>query len=135
VLEPAERYTGYTAYEYLEAGKDYRELKLAKQIGRVPPYQGLDLTDEQEDRTRRLLRDEIVISLHDHVQVFPEDMSNLREHIRQGREPTGYEGLARSGMTAVWTAHAASAVRAGGSTRTSCTTSGSGCRTWHIRIT
>ena len=43
MLEPAERYTGYTAYEYLEAGQDYRELKLTRQIGRVPPYQGLDL--------------------------------------------------------------------------------------------
>ncbi len=43
-----------------------------------------------------------MISLHDHVQVFPEDMAELREHIRQGREPTGYEGLSRSGMTAVF---------------------------------
>jgi membrane dipeptidase len=102
VLEPADRYAGYTAYEYLEAGQDYRDLKLARQLGRVPPYQGLGLTSEQEDRTRRLLREEIVISLHDHVQVFPADMSDLREYIRQGREPTGYEGLARSGMTAVF---------------------------------
>lgn len=102
MLEPAERYTGYTAYDYLEAGKDYKEFKYARQIGRVAPYAGLELSDSQKERTTRLLRDEIVISLHDHVQVFPEDMSLLREHIRQGREPTGYEGLSRSGMTAVF---------------------------------
>lgn len=102
MLEPAERYTGYTAYEYLEPGVDYRQFRYAKQIGRVPEYQGLQLTDEQKERTTRLLTDEIVISLHDHVQVFPEDMGELRDHIRQGREPTGYEGLSRSGLTAVF---------------------------------
>ena len=102
MLEPAKRYNGYRAYQYLEAGKDYREIGYAKQIGRVPAYQGLDLTDAQAERTRRLLTDEIVVSLHEHVQVFPEDMGQLREHIRQGREPTGYEGLSRSGLTAVF---------------------------------
>jgi len=102
VLEPAKRYTGYTAYEYLEAGVDLRELRYAAQIGRVPAYTGLDLSDAQRERTLRLLTEEVVISLHDHVQVFPEDMGQLRDHIRQGREPTGYEGLSRSGLTAVF---------------------------------
>jgi membrane dipeptidase len=102
VLEPSERYTGYTAYDYLEAGKDYRHFDYAKQIGRVPEYTGLDLSDAEKERTTKLLREETVISLHDHVQVFPEDMTQLRDHIRQGREPTGYEGLSRSGITAVF---------------------------------
>ncbi|HLT62419.1 MAG TPA: membrane dipeptidase, partial [Microlunatus sp.] len=102
MLEPAKRYTGYKAYDYLEAGKDYREFRYAKQINRVPPYAGLELSDEQAARTKRLLTEEIVISLHDHVQVFPEDMGQLRDHIRQGREPTAYEGLSRSGLTAVF---------------------------------
>jgi membrane dipeptidase len=102
MLEAAKRYTGYTAYDYLERGKDYKEFEYAEQIGRVPAYQGTDLSDGQRERTTRLLRDEIVISLHDHVQVFPKDMGRLREHIRTGREPTGYQGLARSGMTAVF---------------------------------
>jgi membrane dipeptidase len=103
VLEPAKRYTGYTAYSYLEEGVDFPARTWAKQVGRVPPYQGLELNAAQEERTRRLLTDEIVISLHDHPQVFPKDLKGeLREHIRAGREPTGYEGLARSGMTAVF---------------------------------
>jgi len=102
VLEPAKRYTGYTAYDYLEPGVDFREFRYAKQVGRVPAYEGLDLTTEQQERTQRLLTNEVVISLHDHVQVFPEDMGQLRDHIRQGREPTGYEGLSRSGITAVF---------------------------------
>ncbi len=103
MLEPAKRYTGYTAYSFLEEGVDLPARTWAKQIGRVPPYQGLGLSQAQEERTRRLLTDEIVISLHDHPQVFPENLKGeLREHIRSGREPTGYEGLARSGMTAVF---------------------------------
>jgi membrane dipeptidase len=102
VLEPAKRYTGYTAYDYLEAGKDYREFTYAKQVGRVPAYAGLDLTTDEEARTKKLLTEETVISLHEHVQVFPEDMTQLRDHIRQGREPTAYEGLAGSGLTAVF---------------------------------
>jgi membrane dipeptidase len=103
VLEPAKRYTGYTAYSYLEEGVDFPARTWAKQVGRVPAYQGLELSEAQEERTRRLLTDEIVISLHDHPQVFPENLKGeLREHIRTGREPTGYEGLARSGMTAVF---------------------------------
>ena len=94
MLNPAERYTGYTAYAYLEEGVDYPARAWAKQIGRVPAYQGLALTSAQEDRTRRLLTEEIVISLHDHPQVFPENLKDeLRDHIRTGREPTGYEGL------------------------------------------
>ena len=102
MLPPAERYTGYTAYDYLEKGVDYREFTYAKQIGRVPEYAGLDLSDAQKERTQKLLAEETVISLHDHVQVFPENMDYLRDHIRQGREPTGYEGLSRSGITAVF---------------------------------
>lgn len=102
MLEPAKRYTGYTAYEYLEAGKDYRDFKYAEQINRVPEYTGLGLSDAQVERTKRLLEQETVISLHDHVQVFPADMTELRDHIRQGREPTGYAGLSRSGLTAVF---------------------------------
>jgi len=103
VLEkPAGRYTGYTAYDYLEPGVDYRQFRYAKQLGRVAPYAGLELSDAEKERTTRLLSDETVISLHEHVQVFPEDMGELREHIRQGREPTGYLGLAHSGMTAVF---------------------------------
>ncbi len=102
MLDPAERYTGYTAYDYLEPGVDYREFHYAQQIGRVPAYAGLDLSTEQAERAQRLLREETVISLHEHVQVFPEDMDHLRDHIRQGREPTAYAGLARSGLTAVF---------------------------------
>jgi membrane dipeptidase len=102
VLEPAKRYTGYTAYDYLEKGVDYRAFEYAAQVNRVPEYTGLTLDEAQAARAERLLSEETVISLHEHVQAFPADMGELRDHIRQGREPTAYEGLARSGLTAVF---------------------------------
>ncbi len=102
MLDPAPAYKGHKAYSYLEPGKDYRAFAYAKQVGRVPAYQGLDLTDAEEDRAKRLLSEETVISLHEHLQIFPEDMTQVHDHIRQGREPTAYEGIARSGLTAVF---------------------------------
>ncbi|MEA9985502.1 dipeptidase [Subtercola sp. RTI3] len=102
MLEPAPGYTGYTAYDYLEKGVDYHAFEYAEQIGRVPAYAGLDLNEEEKLRTTTLLANETVISLHDHVQVFPKNMGEVKDSIRFGREPTGYAGLSRSGLTAVF---------------------------------
>lgn len=100
MLTPAKRYRGYRSYSYLEPGKDYQEFKLVPELGRVPAYAGLDLSDAQEERVVRLLTDNIVISLHEHPSVMPEDVDELIDLERSGRERTGYEGLACSGMTA-----------------------------------
>jgi membrane dipeptidase len=101
-LVPAAAYTGYTSFSYLDAGPDYRPFRLASQLDRVPPYTGIDLADAQRERVRGLLADGIAISLHDHPTVFPEDMAQTVEYNRAGRQHTGYAGLARSGLTAVF---------------------------------
>lgn len=95
------RYTGYTSYSYLEPGADYETFELVPELDRVPAYD-LGLDEEQEARTRRLVQDNIIISLHDHPQVFPADMNQVRAYARTGRERTAYLGLSRSGMTAVF---------------------------------
>jgi membrane dipeptidase len=95
------RYDGYESYSYLTPGKDFQEFELVPEIGRVPAYD-LALSEAERARAEKLLADNIVISLHEHPQVFPADMSQLREYIRTGREHTGYRGLAQSGMTAVF---------------------------------
>jgi membrane dipeptidase len=102
MLPAAERYAGYRSYQYLEVGTDYQDFRLCKEIGRVPAYAGLTLTDAQRERVARLLTDSIVISLHEHPSVMPEDVGELVDVIRTGRERTGFEGLARSGMTALF---------------------------------
>jgi membrane dipeptidase len=95
------RYNGYRSYSYLSPGADYEQFELARELGRVPLFD-LGLDEQQFQRTRRLIDENIIVSLHDHPQVFPEDMNEVRAYIRTGREHTGYEGLSRSGMTAVF---------------------------------
>ncbi len=91
---------GYTAYSYLDPG-ELRQFELAPEFGRVPPY-AASLTAEQEERSRRLLADSLVISLHDHPVRFPARMAETPEYNRTGRQHAGYAGLAASGMTIVF---------------------------------
>jgi membrane dipeptidase len=90
-------YDGYASFQYLEPGADYKSFKLAKEIGRVAPYV-YPVSEDQERRVQRLLGENIIVSLHDHTSVFPEDTGQIFEYVRQGREWTGYEGLSVSGV-------------------------------------
>jgi membrane dipeptidase len=91
----------YTAYSYLTPGADFRHFELAPEFGRVPAYQA-GLTEQDEQRARRLLRDNIVISLHDHPVRFPLRMEETPDYYRTGRQHAAYAGLAASGMTVVF---------------------------------
>jgi membrane dipeptidase len=90
-------YDGYKSFQYLEPGVDFKPFRLAQEIGRVEPYV-YPVSEEQERRVQRLLEENIIVSLHDHASVFPEDISQIFEYVRQGREWTGYEGLSVSGI-------------------------------------
>jgi membrane dipeptidase len=90
----------YTAYSYLDAS-EIRQFELTPEFGRVPPY-GSPLTDAQRERSRRLLTDSLVISLHDHPVRFPMRMEETPEYNRTGRQHAAYAGLAASGMTIVF---------------------------------
>lgn len=97
----AKKYDGYRSYSYLEPEVDYRVFDLAPEIERVPAYD-LGLSDTERQRAERLLEDSVVISLHDHPTVYPRDVLETREYNRTARQHTGYEGLAASGMDAVF---------------------------------
>jgi len=100
-VEPKKRWDGYRSFSYLEPGVDYRPFELAPQLGRVEPFV-YPLSAEDDERAERLLRDCVCISLHDHGGVTPVDLSEIEAYIRQGREWYGYEGLAASGLDAVF---------------------------------
>ncbi len=100
MLRRTHEYDGYQAYSYLEAGKDYQEFELAPQLGRVPAHD-LGLDAAQQERVNRLLDENIVVSLHEHAIVLPDDGDDIRRYNQTGRQRTGYEGLAHSGLTAV----------------------------------
>jgi len=95
------RYDGYESFSYLVAGEDYTAYPLARQTDRVPPFV-YPVDDAQEERARRLIRDNLVISLHDHCFVAPENLDEFLAFRRQGRDWTGYAGLAQAGLDAVF---------------------------------
>ena len=97
----ATRYSGFKSFQYLEAGTDYREFELAKELGRVPSRK-VEVSGTQEDRVQRLLVENLAVSLHDHCFVVPADFDDLAEYRRQGRDVTGYAGMAQSGLDAVF---------------------------------
>ncbi len=98
---PSPQYQGYRSFDYLEPHTDYRVFDVAPQVGRVPAYdQGLD--PDQTRRVSEILQREHVISLHEHPKVLTTDPFELREYNHTGRNVLGYEGLARSGMSALF---------------------------------
>lgn len=92
---------GYRSFQYLDPGDDYREFELAPQVDRTgdPP---LPLDDGQEERLERLSDELPMIALHEHAGVFPADIAETPEYIRQGRMATAFEGLAASRWDAVF---------------------------------
>ena len=95
------KYAGYRSFQYLEPGNDYREFELAKEIDRVPSRR-VEVNESQEQRVQRLLDEHLAVSLHDHCFVVPRDFTDLAEYRRQGRDFTGYAGMAVSGLDAVF---------------------------------
>ncbi|MBO9524138.1 MAG: membrane dipeptidase [Nocardioidaceae bacterium] len=97
----AKRYRGYRSFEYLRPGTDYHAYEWETEIDRLPLHP-LGLDEEQAARAERLLQESLVISLHDHPQVYPRDMSLAVEYAARGRTPLGYEGLSYSGLDVVF---------------------------------
>jgi membrane dipeptidase len=88
---PKKAWDGYRSFSYLEAGVDHRVEQY------VHP-----LSEEDEARAQRLLREHVCISLHEHGGIGPLDMADYEPMMREGREAYGYEGLAASGLDAVF---------------------------------
>ena len=88
-------YRGYGSFEYLEDGADYRRFALAANVRRVPSS-AYGLTRDEQRRVDEIFAQHPIVSMHDHTAIFPADMDEVFEYRRQGREWTGYAGLAAS---------------------------------------
>ena len=88
-------YSGYKSFQYLEPGKDYRSFELADEIDRVASTK-VSLTEEQERQVEKFITDNILISVHEHLGVFPADVMQTPQYVKEGRMATGFEGLANS---------------------------------------
>ncbi|MGW8268436.1 MAG: dipeptidase [Longimicrobiales bacterium] len=95
------RYDGYRSFQYLEAGRDYRPFELTREIGRVEPFL-LPLSEEEEARVNRLIDEAVLVSLHEHLGLFPADISETPAMVREGRQATAFEGLSHAHWDAVF---------------------------------
>ena len=93
--------TDYKSYSYLEAGKDYKEFALADELNRVEQYL-IPLSDDEEKRVERLVTDNLMVSLHDHITVFPDDIRESPKYTHEGRMTTAFEALAAGYWAAVF---------------------------------
>ena len=95
------RYDGYRSFQYLTEGADYRPFQLADEVNRVEPFV-VPLTHEEEKRATDLLDSSVLISLHEHLGLFPADISETPAMVREGRQATAFQGLANSHWDAVF---------------------------------
>ncbi|PYZ95927.1 diguanylate cyclase [Alteribacter lacisalsi] len=95
------KYDGYKSFQYLEEGKDYQPYKLAKEIDRVPAYT-YPVSEEEEEKVQDILGKEHIVSMHEHTFICPEDVSEIFEFRRQGRDWTAFEALSRSGLDVIF---------------------------------
>jgi membrane dipeptidase len=93
--------TDYESFSYLEAGRDYKVFDLADETNRVDLYL-VPLSDEEEKRVERLVTDNLMVSLHDHITVFPDDIRKSPDYTHEGRMTTAYKALAASYWDAVF---------------------------------
>lgn len=95
------KYDGYRSFQYLEPGKDYQPFALAPEVNRVEPYL-VPLSEEEEARAKDLLDTSILVSLHEHLGLFPADISETPAMVREGRQATAFEGLSHAHWDAVF---------------------------------
>ena len=77
---------------------------LVSQVGRVPSMT-VPLDRQQESRFQRLMEESIMIDLHQHPMVLPEDFSQYFEYLRSDSYVWGYDAVRAGGFTAVGTAN------------------------------
>ncbi len=95
------RGTPYESFSYLESGIDFPRFELAPETGRVEDDL-IELTSDQERRVAKLVRDHVMISLHEHLATFPADIRETPAYVREGRTATAFAGLADSYWDAVF---------------------------------
>lgn len=94
------KYDNYKAYSYLEEN-DFKRFKLSEEVDRVEEFL-IKLSSEQEKRVEDIAKNNIFISLHEHPTLLPENLNEVFEYTRVGRDHCAYEGLSKSYYDAVF---------------------------------
>lgn len=91
----------YSSYQYLQAGVDYQVFDMAAQMHRVEDTI-IPLSDDEVARVDRLATECLVLSMHDHPNQFPDDITESPDYVRDAHVTTAYEGLAHSVLDCVF---------------------------------
>ena len=95
------KYSEYKAYQYLEPGVDYKEFKLRNAIIKDWEYK-VQLSKNEEERFEEIIEKNIVVDLHAHPVIGPEDMNQHSDMNREGRSFMAYEALSFSGLDCIF---------------------------------
>jgi membrane dipeptidase len=95
------KYSGYSSFDYLEPGKDFKAFELIEGTSPFEPYQ-IPLSQERESRVEALAAKTVLISLHEHPHLFPVDIGQTPVYEKDARVFTAYEALANSYWDAVF---------------------------------
>ena len=68
-------YKGYQSFQYLERDADYKYFELADEIDRVASAK-VQLNDDQEKLATKILKNHVLISVHEHLGTFPKILCN-----------------------------------------------------------
>lgn len=98
-MRPA--YKNYKSFDYLRPDIDYTVYELAKEENEFEPYI-LPLSKEEEARLDGFVKNNLVISVHEHTHVTPKRIEENPAYTRDMHIHTGYRGLAQSRLDCVF---------------------------------
>lgn len=95
------KYFGYKAFQYLKPEVDYKEFKLREEI--IDKWvEKVPLSKTEDERFNEIIEKNIVIDLHAHPVVGPEDVRQTIEMRKEGRNFLAYEALSLSGLDCIF---------------------------------
>ncbi len=89
------KYSGYSAWDYLPAPREFRDFELVEGHSPFEPYV-VPLDEAGEARVADLAERLVMISLHEHPHLFPADMADMQFYDKSGRIHAAYAALADS---------------------------------------
>lgn len=95
-MELKKGYKGYKSFDYLVPDEDYKVIELAEEGNAFTGNTFIELTPEQEALAKKVAENNIFISLHDHPNLFPNNIGDTFEYARENRIFTAYRALAES---------------------------------------
>ncbi len=93
------QYRGYTAYQYLTPGIDYEVIPYRAAINPDWTYI-VPLTQSEEEVFEQIVKKHIIVDLHEHPTLQPEDME--LDYRNEGREALAYQALSQSGIDVIF---------------------------------